>query len=81
MKNFNRGYGNESSQIGGGIIQTNNKEFAYPIIHFYKIKESITLVDLKNRFGFSTTQSFAYLKKLEEIQNHLINETILEKIY
>lgn len=65
----------------GETIQTNDKEFAYPIVHFYKIKEPITLKDLESKFGFSAPQSFAYLNKYKELQHYLLNEAVLEKIY
>ena len=70
---------------GEGNQEFNNseniKEFAYPIIHFYKIKEPLTIKDLQERFGFSAPQSFAYLNKNRKLQNYLINEVVLEKIY
>jgi len=65
----------------GEIIQTTENEFAYPILHFYKIKEPITSKDLKSKFKFSAPQSFAYLHKYKELQNYLFNEVVLEKIY
>jgi len=65
----------------GEIIQTTDKEYAYPILHFYKLKEPITLKDLKSKFGFSAPQSFAYLHRYKELQNYLLNEAVLEKIY
>lgn len=48
---------------------------------FYKIKEPITLKDLKSKFGFSAPQSFVYLDKYKELKNYLLNKAILEKIY
>jgi len=56
-------------------------EFAYPILHFFKIKEPISLAELKNKFGFSAPQSFAYLSKCKKLQNYLKYEAFLEKIY
>ena len=70
---------------GEGNQEFNNskniRDFAYPILHFYRIKEPITLKDLKSKFGFSAPQSFAYLDKYKKLKNYLKNEAILEKIY
>lgn len=78
-------YPNKIQDPGDGNQEFNNSEnirdFAYPIVHFYKIKEPITLKDLKSKFGFSAPQSFAYLNKYDELQNYLLNKAILEKIY
>ena len=65
----------------GDFLNITEKEFAYPILHFYKIKEPISLTDLKNKFGFSAPQSFVYLDKYKELKNYLLNKAILEKIY
>ncbi len=65
----------------GEIIQTTDNEFAYPILHFYEIKEPISFKDLKGKFGFSAPQSFCYLKKYEKLHNYLLKEAIIEKIY
>ncbi len=78
-------YPNKIHVPGEGNQEFNNSykslDFAYPIIHFYKIKEPITLKDLKSNFGFSAPQSFAYLNKYDELKNYLLNKAILEKIY
>lgn len=78
-------YPNKIQVPGEGNQEFNNSEnirdFAYPIVHFYKIKEPITLKDLKSKFGFSAPQSFVYLDKYKKLQNYLLNKAILEKIY
>lgn len=61
-----------SDGIGNEKFNTSKSfKLAYPIKHLYKLKEKITLEDLKKTYNFSAPQSFAYGKKYTDLLNSI----------
>ncbi|MEZ6255730.1 MAG: hypothetical protein R3B92_03100 [Patescibacteria group bacterium] len=70
------GYGNEDFNNG-----LKKSKFAFPITHLYKLKQPLTLKTLKDKYGFTAPQGFAYMRKYPKLYNEVINKIGIEQIF
>ena len=68
------GYGNDKFNIEKGI------KYAYPIENVFKLKQSIKLNELKEKYNFTAPQSFAYGNRYQELLSDVRNIGFI-KIY
>lgn len=68
------GVGNKEFNLG------NKSKYAYPIKHVYELQESIPLKQLKDKFGFTAPQAFAYGNKYIKLTNK-INSINTKQLY
>ena len=66
------GYGN--NEFNQGIKEA---KFAYKINKVYKLEHPIPLVELKEKFGFSPPQSYAYDDRYPELTEYIKTKTNL----
>lgn len=68
-----KGYGNNDFNKG-----LKKSKFAYHILKVEKIDNPISLKELKNRFGFTAPQSYAYDTRYSELVNYI--STLSKKV-
>jgi len=68
------GIGNKEFNLGSKC------KYAYPINHVYEIENPIMLEELKNKFGFTAPQAFAYASKYQEL-TELISSSKIKLLY
>lgn len=68
-------YPNKISELGYGNADFNNglkkSKYAYQIVHVDILEKPICLSELKQKYGFSAPQSYAYDTRYEELTKEL----------
>ncbi|OGC57642.1 hypothetical protein A3H26_02925 [candidate division WWE3 bacterium RIFCSPLOWO2_12_FULL_36_10] len=70
------GYGNEDFNDG-----FKKAEYAFPIVHLYKLPLPLSLDELREDFGFTAPQGFAYMSKYPTLYKHVTKRIKLNKLY
>ena len=77
-------YPRKISETGIGNMEFNIGEktkFAYPIVKLHKLKNPISLSELKLKYGFVAPQNLAYIEKYINIKTDLVNNGQLINLY
>lgn len=70
-------YPDKINELGFGNKEFNQGlskyKFAYQIKHFYELKNSINLKELREKYNFSPPQGYAYDTRYTELTNYIKN--------
>jgi len=71
-----KGYGNEDFNNG-----LKKAAYAFPIIHLYKLNKPLKLNEMREKYGFTAPQGFAYMSRYPELYMHVVKSVGLNQLY